>query len=33
VLAEDGIKAAIADWKKKRVNDEDEAPAAGAVAK
>lgn len=33
VLAEDGIKAAIADWKKKRASDESEAPAPEAAAK
>ena len=33
VLAEDGIKAAIADWKKKRANDEAEEPAPKASAK
>ncbi len=32
VLAEDGIKAAIADWKKKRGTDETEAPAPEAAA-
>jgi NifU-like protein involved in Fe-S cluster formation len=32
VLAEDGIKAAIADWKKKRSTDETEAPAPEAAA-
>ncbi|HEV7732434.1 MAG TPA: Fe-S cluster assembly scaffold IscU [Candidatus Binatia bacterium] len=32
VLAEDGIKAAIADWKKKRVTNEAEAPVPQAQA-
>jgi nitrogen fixation protein NifU and related proteins len=32
VLAEDGIKAAIADWKKKRTDDETAAPAPEAAA-
>ena len=30
VLAEDGIKAAIADWKKRREEDDEEKPAAKA---
>ena len=33
VLAEDGIKAAIADWKKKKATEDTEAPAPEAVAK
>jgi nitrogen fixation NifU-like protein len=32
VLAEDGIKAAIADWKKRREGDAEEKPVAKPAA-